>query len=1038
MLSLFGKSVARLRVSFSLIASAVLPFGLAFSAVPRLVQEDTWFQTDVFTLDTRGGESSLSSVFELDTRDPSRYGLSELFTLDTRGSYSNVTALFTLDTRDNDASYVPTNVHATAAQLTVALLEWDYQGTPSGFLVQRRQAEAEWEDAGYPADMARSFRDEGVLPGLFYEYRVAAIIRGGLSVFSDSAHIQMPSVPEPPDSLQVALTPGLDVSVTWKDMSRNETGFEIWRMTGADGMWTLLSASAQNASNFVDESVGEGLYYTYKIRSFNAWGASEFSEDVSIAVDSSGGGCGFKLTVDSASLWLTGIPATAGESLQVSQGAFLEGSVGALVQAPAGNPHPVRIVLGFRDLMGQAAGTPVEMVGFYSIPGCAGMLLTDAVPPGFRAPGYGSYTLWIEMFMEHVDPVEAFARQRHTQESPTRQRLLDVQVIPTAQDYFEARLGGVHAAVGDTVDLPIYLRTPGGEREIRFSVGFPTNLVLLDVTNGADEPQSRILVGELSDAYVGLSIATPLDNPMNDGDKHLANLRFSVAAPGSNILQFVDNPEARFIMASNLPITVLWHDGFIVAREAGLEGDVYPRPYGDGQVNDYDSRLAVMHALSLVDPPSGPSEFSRLDTSPVDQCGGHSIDMADAVAVSLFASGGYAQKPVCDPLAAFDADGARVFVKNSESWRSLTVESPPAVYRGEEIWVSVVLNAAGDEHGLQVALQYDPSLMTFIEMYPAASATNGLFLPNVENADKGLISFASILSESKTFISGSQTIAEIGFLVMEGTGIKTTSLSFVTTSNQTMASDLGADQLGLSVVSSPLVVYDNMMTAAPLPPGNASATALSGSSIMLVWDKVDWVDGYRLKRKLPRDSAWITIQSLGPQRISFVDGGLEPGTFCEYLLVSLNTLGQESVPVALSASTWSDIESWRYRHFGTISNAGVSADDGNPDGDNLPNRLEFELGMDPWAFDAPGFSVSLEEVFGSDLLPVITYMISSNAHNQFGFEASTRLVPQGNWSSVHLPFVSRTRLDGHDVTKVRLPEGWATTNSSYYLRLKAR
>jgi hypothetical protein len=51
--------------------------------------------------------------------------------------------------------------------------------------------------------------------------------------------------------------------------------------------------------------------------------------------------------------------------------------------------------------------------------------------------------------------------------------------------------------------------------------------------------------------------------------------------------------------------------------------------------------------------------------------------------------------------------------------------------------------------------------------------------------------------------------------------------------------------------------------------------------------------------------------------------------------------------VEISAVEPTTIAQWRARFFGTTNNAGSAADNADPDGDSLPNLLEYALGLDP-------------------------------------------------------------------------------------------
>ncbi|HRT05965.1 MAG TPA: hypothetical protein P5204_09725, partial [Kiritimatiellia bacterium] len=173
----------------------------------------------LFTLDTRILENNLSAVFALDTRDPDVGTVSALFTLDTRGGLSPQSGLFTLDTRDLDRFYVPENLALVAEQPTTARATWDCSGTPLGFVLARREPQGEWGTLLLTNGELRAWTDATVLPGQFYEYRVAATWPDGLSDYGEIACIQMPSLPAAPRAPNANLTEAGGVALTWQDAS---------------------------------------------------------------------------------------------------------------------------------------------------------------------------------------------------------------------------------------------------------------------------------------------------------------------------------------------------------------------------------------------------------------------------------------------------------------------------------------------------------------------------------------------------------------------------------------------------------------------------------------------------------------------------------------------------------------------------------------------------------------------------------------------------------------------------------------------------
>jgi hypothetical protein len=66
-----------------------------------------------------------------------------------------------------------------------------------------------------------------------------------------------------------------DITITWVANSFNETGYEVWRSTNGT-TFTQIATLPPNSMSFTDSMLGAGTYY-YKVRAFNANGASSFT-----------------------------------------------------------------------------------------------------------------------------------------------------------------------------------------------------------------------------------------------------------------------------------------------------------------------------------------------------------------------------------------------------------------------------------------------------------------------------------------------------------------------------------------------------------------------------------------------------------------------------------------------------------------------------------------------------------------------------------------------------------------------------------------
>ncbi|MEO5991610.1 MAG: LamG-like jellyroll fold domain-containing protein, partial [Ferruginibacter sp.] len=101
------------------------------------------------------------------------------------------------------------------------------------------------------------------------------------SAFTDNVSIPASDLPTAPNSLSVSSIDYKSLSVSWNDMSNNETGFEIIRSENASGPFIPVGLVGTGVTTFID-SIGLNplTTYYYKVRSVNNSGSSEFIGDV--------------------------------------------------------------------------------------------------------------------------------------------------------------------------------------------------------------------------------------------------------------------------------------------------------------------------------------------------------------------------------------------------------------------------------------------------------------------------------------------------------------------------------------------------------------------------------------------------------------------------------------------------------------------------------------------------------------------------------------------------------------------------------------
>jgi hypothetical protein len=84
-----------------------------------------------------------------------------------------------------------------------------------------------------------------------------------------------------PTNLTGRFVPGQGVQLFWQDNSADENAFVVWRKTPT-GDWTRVGVLAPNTTTFLDQSVAQGMSYTYRVRATRGYTASAWSNEASV------------------------------------------------------------------------------------------------------------------------------------------------------------------------------------------------------------------------------------------------------------------------------------------------------------------------------------------------------------------------------------------------------------------------------------------------------------------------------------------------------------------------------------------------------------------------------------------------------------------------------------------------------------------------------------------------------------------------------------------------------------------------------------
>jgi len=77
---------------------------------------------------------------------------------------------------------------------------------------------------------------------------------------------------------------GNRVTLAWEDASVNEDGFQIEKRIGPDGEFFPLAEVGPNITKYTDTDIVPGGVYFYRVRSFNAYGHSAYSQELRVSI----------------------------------------------------------------------------------------------------------------------------------------------------------------------------------------------------------------------------------------------------------------------------------------------------------------------------------------------------------------------------------------------------------------------------------------------------------------------------------------------------------------------------------------------------------------------------------------------------------------------------------------------------------------------------------------------------------------------------------------------------------------------------------
>jgi hypothetical protein len=191
----------------------------------------------------------------------------------------------------------PSNLKAEAISSSEIELSWDQSGNDkTGFKIYRKSGLGIYSQIATVDHKTYKIIDNNLSPGTSYSYQVYAYNNFGNSAVSNtaSAMTQFPSMiiiplnmrPAEPEALTAETVGITQVNLSWNKGDSYATGFSLERKkaTGIIGLFAEIANLGSSVTSYSDTGVVWGNTYQYRIRAYNAFGHSDYSDAVTIAM----------------------------------------------------------------------------------------------------------------------------------------------------------------------------------------------------------------------------------------------------------------------------------------------------------------------------------------------------------------------------------------------------------------------------------------------------------------------------------------------------------------------------------------------------------------------------------------------------------------------------------------------------------------------------------------------------------------------------------------------------------------------------------
>ncbi|WP_036222887.1 fibronectin type III domain-containing protein [Mesoaciditoga lauensis] len=177
----------------------------------------------------------------------------------------------------------PSNLQITALSSTTATLVWtDNSNNENGFKIYRSLSlEGPFTQVATATINATSYTETGLdNSGNIYYYKIAAYDQRGNSDYSNIFSTNQGS-PLTPSNFEIPSYSDNSITLRWTNNSANQTSIGIYKSTNGTDFATLTVLHIANAVSYTDTGLSQYTEYYYKVREWNQYGSSGFTDTTS-------------------------------------------------------------------------------------------------------------------------------------------------------------------------------------------------------------------------------------------------------------------------------------------------------------------------------------------------------------------------------------------------------------------------------------------------------------------------------------------------------------------------------------------------------------------------------------------------------------------------------------------------------------------------------------------------------------------------------------------------------------------------------------